>query len=787
MKAIHSIVRDVNWTRLTAVVIIGIIVCGVTAYQVDATTATAIVKFKSASLKGTVTDSHERVIAGATVYFIDASTLDLTPITPANITDGSAETRDEPLEDILFNPANSANLKNMLASKQVLVAKTNSKGLFSVQKLNANAQYFAFTVPPDASASTTSSKGSSKVTTTVPLPAIPINSSYLPGGDASRTAFSPKALRKSGLHIQLSWQVPADATYIGTTACYVCHGPGSKSDISSNKHHGHSLMFHKPGVVGDTANQDSAGHQGASWNELANRFTPATAFNMPVAPATTVETLYVTDFNSNSATNNGQTFAVYENHASTRIDPATGHPFVTHLKYYLWTNSVTSNGNYYITIENAINPADPNNFVTLQVPFFMGGYIRQKAFVTLPGLKGAYGSPVNFYALPGSASQGAESNFDRSRRPFVDSLFGSASSFYDPKTKKLKVSATTNTVASIAGSNNSSPTNSSCASCHLGFGSYTSFTDATTGETLAHTVNDPNGIFDLGGDGNAQDVGINCEQCHGPGSSHRTANLNAIIAPPVPVPARGSKKAAPDTTGKFIVNPKLLGTDRASLICGRCHDPRGILANESGNFPAVGISRAEYIANFVTPTQKSFSASQVWADQLHGTGGHHGMTYENYLCSVHARNSTRMVACDDCHDSMGNSNYRYSLKGDPDDSGPQGLCNTCHNMDISAHVLAQTGSVMKGGQMNCINCHMTRTGKGGAGQAGLLLGTPTGLTSDGNIIYWQGDQSSHVFDVPHKFSRGVAGVAPSSAMPIPYTNACGTCHDASKLQFQQPQ
>jgi hypothetical protein len=374
----------------------------------------------------------------------------------------------------------------------------------------------------------------------------------------------------------------------------------------------------------------------------------------------------------------------------------------------------------------------------------------------------------------------------------VDSLFGQTASFanvtavtsngnYVVTGATLKVNATTNTVASVTGANKSAPTEVSCAACHLGFGSLTSLpADPVTGEALAKTVNDPNGVFDLGGDGSPQDVGINCEQCHGPGSKHRD---EAILV----VQGAGNPKT-PDTTAEYIVNPANLGSDRASLICGRCHDPRGILANETGNFPPVGISRANYVANYVTPTQKSFTASGLYPDNIHGKGGHHGLTYDNFLCSKHYRNQTALLACDTCHNTMGGTSYRYGLVGDPDNSSVgQGLCNMCHNFDIGQHVLDKTGSEMKNSGMNCITCHMTRTGKGGAGRPGLLIGTPTSTVTDANLEYFEGDQSSHVFDVIHKTDIGVSGTVPGSAMPSPYTNSCGTCHDASKLQFQAPQ
>ena len=47
--------------------------------------------------------------------------------------------------------------------------------------------------------------------------------------------------------------------------------------------------------------------------------------------------------------------------------------------------------------------------------------------------------------------------------------------------------------------------------------------------------------------------------------------------------------------------------------------------------------------------------------------------------------------------------------------------------------------------------------------------------------YWQGYINSHTFKVPLKMNVGVKGVKPGKAMPIPYTNACGTCHVVKEL------
>ncbi len=595
-----------------------------------------------------------------------------------------------------------------------------------------------------------------------------------------------KAITKSGLQIKLSWATPAAATYIGTSACYVCHGAGSKLDMTSNKHHGHALMFHKPGQ--DTANQDSNHHPGSTWNDFINKFTLATDYKTPVAPATTIETLYFQEYSASQSNK----FIIYENTPGTNIDPTTGKKGEIWLKAYLWYNAA---GTYNVTLENVINPSDPNKLLNFTVPLTMGGYLRQRLLLNAPGLKGLYRF-ITYQAFTGNASQGLMSNYDRTRKPFSEtgSGGGGLSDFFTVNATPSKSVLTP--YASFATKSSAS----SCAVCHIGAGTFQKFTNPTTGESLAHTVDDPNGVYDLGGDGSLQDMGIGCEQCHGAGSTHRDANLQTIIGPTTTPVAKGKKpNPAADTTGKFIINPQYLGSDRAALICGRCHQDGGSPLDTINKYPPPGISRADYLANYVTPTAKGAPLSRLWQDGRFEKGGHEGLTYSNYLLSSHYRNGRQLVSCDDCHDSMGDSPYRYSLKGDPDDSSSSAsLCLKCHAVDVTQHVTLKTGAAMSGQSMKCIDCHMVRTGKGGAGRPGLIMGTPTGLSTDANFTYWQNDQSSHIWDVPRKFNPGVAGQLPGGlptstppaireAMPVPYTNSCGNCHDASKLPFQASQ
>jgi hypothetical protein len=734
--------------RRVLVFVLAFFVCLSIFWQAEATKhKTKTPKPKYLNLKGVVTDSHNRPVSGAKVYLIDSSTIDTTTITPMDILSGVAEAYDEPLEDIINNPDKVKTLPQ---------ATTDSSGRYAFKKIRSDLFYYGFVMPASS------------------------DTEHLPGGDASRIAISPNAIGKSGLQIRLSWNTPSDATYIGTTACYVCHGPGTKADVTSNKRHGHSLMFRKPGQ--DSANQNAAGHP-SSWTDFVNKFTLATDYKTPVPPATSIETLYFQEYDANQSNK----FIIYENTPGANIDPTTGKKGDIWVKAYLW---YTASGQYNVTLENKINPSDPNNLETFNVALTMGGYLRQRLLLNVPGLQGLY-KFISFQAFTGSASQGRMSNYDRTRKPFVEGGPGGGgfSDFFDPKKKLL-----------TPFSSFSTKSNASCAICHIGAGTERQYKNPNTGETLGVTVNDPNGVYDLGGTGSPQEMGINCEQCHGPGSRHRDANLATITAPP-PTPTKG-KKTPPvtDTTGKYIVNPKLLGNDRSSLICGRCHQ-EGSPIDGYNNFPPPGISRATYLASYAS--EKGTPLSRLWPDNRFEKGGHQSLTYSNFLLSKHYRNSRQLLACDDCHDSMGDvapdgNTYRYFLKGDPNDSTTMSsLCMKCHAIDVSSHVSAKTGSAMMGESMKCIDCHMARTGKGGAGRPGLLLGTPTGVSTDANIVYWENDQSSHIWEVPRKFDPGVAGQLPGGlptssppaireAMPIPYTNSCGTCHDASKLQFQAP-
>jgi predicted CXXCH cytochrome family protein len=151
------------------------------------------------------------------------------------------------------------------------------------------------------------------------------------------------------------------------------------------------------------------------------------------------------------------------------------------------------------------------------------------------------------------------------------------------------------------------------------------------------------------------------------------------------------------------------------------------------------------------------------------------------------RNDRLLVTCSDCHNMHGDTpNFRWLRHDQNDPNSP--LCQGCHQVDINAHMQTKVGATMKGHLTRCIDCHMAPTANTGgiAGAYGRLIQTPpyADAAEEQKNAYWEGPMRSHVFDVPLKTNVMVRGVEPGQAMPIPYTNSCGVCHQVDELPFK---
>ncbi len=288
-----------------------------------------------------------------------------------------------------------------------------------------------------------------------------------------------------------------------------------------------------------------------------------------------------------------------------------------------------------------------------------------------------------------------------------------------------------------------------CVSCHA-VGAQVTGSDTTV--WTASLVEDRfyrSGDVDVDGDGVAEELNLGCETCHGPGSRHWESAGQ----------------------GKHIVSPSLLTPEREAMICGQCHSrPKGALntdspVNAAGFMMVAGTSRNAFLASYAT-SQLDGAASDYYTDvDLHSKSHH--QQYSDFIRSGMYRNATHLMTCASCHDPHQRTAHARQLKASPLDNAA--ICGTCHatqSGNLTAHLTEKFNATVavKASVAKCVDCHMPKTAKTGAGQPGALLqGTQ----------YWMNDVTSHLFKVPNR------ALATSQAMPVPYTSACGTCHTAA--------
>ena len=408
----------------------------------------------------------------------------------------------------------------------------------------------------------------------------------------------------------------------------------------------------------------------------------------------------------------------------SETNPGTGVSFT--MKLY------SSAGKYYVDLTNVAGTAATK---TYEARISYGGGLYKQRYMTKIG--------ASWYIIP------LQYNFEgltaEATAPYSRWVWQhyNAQNWYDEAGKALKEPTKTKSF------------DNNCAGCHMTGFKLTG--DATSGWT-AHGVPDDKGEMDFDGDGKLEQLNMGCETCHGPGSEHWEWAGQ----------------------GRAIVSPYLLTPEREVAICTQCHSrPLGVGGgatetpmNASGRMPVAGISRADFLANHVSKFDDG-----MW-DTVKGDGKHskkHHQQVTDFLRSGKYRNDTHLITCSSCHDSHGKTQQKHQLRGAEDNTATgEGFCMSCHGATFPAgatftdrmrahYKLYGVPDVAKP-NTTCVQCHMPKTAKSGAGRVGLTAGGTT---------YYHGDISSHVFDVPKK--AAIATKA-SDMMPIPYTDACAICH-----------
>ena len=224
----------------------------------------------------------------------------------------------------------------------------------------------------------------------------------------------------------------------------------------------------------------------------------------------------------------------------------------------------------------------------------------------------------------------------------------------------------------------------------------------------------------------------------------------------------------------MIVNPGKLASERSMVICNQCHSrPQGTMKNDQpinkdSRMLTPGISRNEYLVNHTT--REDAAQRDFWPDGVHSKSHHQQAT--DLVRSKHYINENQILNCADCHDPHGKTGLKYQLTAEVRDGKDIAVRELPQGGHEGAH--RQDGRRAAHAKIACVDCHMTKTMQTGAG-----LGE--GIEGKGGKKYWMNDITSHLFDVPRITNKGVKGVEPGKAMPIPYTNACGTCHEAEKM------
>jgi predicted CXXCH cytochrome family protein len=282
-----------------------------------------------------------------------------------------------------------------------------------------------------------------------------------------------------------------------------------------------------------------------------------------------------------------------------------------------------------------------------------------------------------------------------------------------------------------------------CVGCHA------------TGAHVTGNVNDgfsasaaaePEGIYDLNGDGRLELLGVSCEACHGPGSEH------------IETTPRGQR----------IVSPRLLSTERQTLVCGACHsNPRGhdgelAPLDAHGLMPRPGLRRSQYLSAHVSRVDAQ--GSDLFAS---GDSQHSIQQYTDFVRSPKYRNGSLLATCSDCHSPHRTVPLPADMLFSASDNS---ACVGCHmeQQDLHAHVLDKVKydhvRSVDQTKLTCVTCHQVKTATGGAHVPALIDNSVPSAV----YTYLYGDRTSHRF--------AFVGRSQAAVQPIAATNACAFCH-----------
>lgn len=384
------------------------------------------------SIKGKVSNGGRLPVAGATVYLVPGADVAKMKKAPSfnirrNVND------DEPMEDNLATNRD-----------KYLQGVTDASGAFTINKV-VDGRYYVYVEPT--------------------------GTTFLPGGTLANKSMTAAELRAKPLEIEVSGNVPANATFVGSTACLECHE--EQAGIAKTAHKLGIAVVGKAGKLQDTS-----------------RFP---GFNDGLKKLQAGAKFYFHGYDK------ARGFDKYLVSTTAPADMATVSLIAS---FYTDTD-----GKLKLKTENARDPADPPRVYPVEMTY--GGAVYKQRYLLRVG-------DATFPFLQYNP-EGKDAYADRTRKPWrdyhADWLFSEATGklIDPPKTKSFEIQ---------------------CASCH--YTGYT-LTPTVGGGFIAGAANDEQGEADIDGDGVPNELNVGCETCHGAGSAHAKAKkslkASLIVSP----------------------------------------------------------------------------------------------------------------------------------------------------------------------------------------------------------------------------------------------------------------